>query len=417
MMSWQEALPMVLARVPVMGAKESVPFERAAGRILAQPVKARNDTPPFDSSAVDGFGVNPADVAKATPHAPVRLECVRTIQAGQSARMRLRRGMAVKLMTGACVPAGVGGIVMREFCQEEGSVVLVSRAVKAGEHIRPRGGEFRKGQEVLPAGTRVTPPVVGLLATFGLTTVNVYAQPVVAIVVTGDELLPPGERLRPGKIRDCNSYGLRAAARAIGIEDCTAIRVKDHPALLQQRLGSALRRANVLLTVGGVSVGDYDYVRPVLEALGVRQVFWRVAVKPGKPAYFGIFDQARRSGAARGRQCFVFGLPGNPVSALVGFHQMVKPALLKMMGMTGGPPLTLRARLAGARHKEAGRMEWVRGVLQTRADQLVVRPTAGADSHMLGGLARANCLVRLPRAASYVADGEVVIVEPLKWYE
>jgi molybdopterin molybdotransferase len=416
MMSWQEVLPMVLAQVPVPGAKERVPFEHAAGRIMAEPVKARNDTPPFDSSAVDGFGVHPADVAKATPNASVRLECVGMIQAGESARMRLRRGTAVKLMTGACVPAGVGGIVMKEFCQEEGSAVLIRCAVKPGEKIRRRGGEFHKGQEVLPAGVRVTPPVVGLLATFGLTTVSVYAKPAVAIVVTGDELLPPGERLQPGKIRDCNSYGLRAAARAIGIEDCTAIRVKDRPALLQRRLGAALNRADVLLTVGGVSVGDCDYVRPVLKALGVRQVFWRVAVKPGKPAYFGVFDRPRRGGARR-RQCFVFGLPGNPVSALVGFHQLVKPALLKMMGMAGAPPLTLRARLVGARQKEAGRLEWVRGVLQTRAERLVVRPTAGADSHMLGGLARANCLVRLPRAASYVADGEVVIVEPLKWYE
>jgi molybdopterin molybdotransferase len=191
--------------------------------------------------------------------------------------------------------------------------------------------------------------------------------------------------------------------------------VKDRPALLRRRLAAALRRADVLLTVGGVSVGERDFVRPALTALGVRQVFWRVAVKPGKPAYFGIFERRRGNGGARRRRCFVFGLPGNPVSALVGFHQLVKPALLKMMGLAHEPPLTLRARLIGGRRKEAGRLEWVRGVLASRDGRLLVRPTAGADSHMLGGLARANCLLRLPADADYVADGEEVIVEPLTW--
>ena len=170
--------------------------------------------------------------------------------------------------------------------------------MRAGENIRRRGGEFRKGQEVLPAGVRVTPPVVGLLATFGYATVSVYAKPAVAIVVTGDELLSPGESLQPGKIRDANSTPWRGGP-ALGVDDCRTMRVKDRPALLRRRLAAALRRADVLLTTGGVSVGDCDYVRPVLGELGVRQVFWRVAVKPGKPTYFGVFDRPR--GPERGK--------------------------------------------------------------------------------------------------------------------
>jgi molybdopterin molybdotransferase len=416
MLTWQKGLAAVLVRAPV-GAKRRVRLHHAANRVLAQPLIARNDSPPFDVSAVDGFGVHPADVTKARTRSPVRLEWMATLRIGDGAQVRLRRGAAIKLLTGVCVPPSVGAIVMKEYCREEGRAVEVSRPVRAGENIRRRGGEFRKGQEVLPAGVRITPPVMGLLATFGYATVDVYAEPAVTIVVTGDELLSVEEGLRRGKIRDANSYALWAAVRALGMEDCRTMRLKDRPALLRRRLADALRRSDVLLTVGGMSVGDYDYVRPVLRELGVREVFWRMAIKPGKPTYFGVFDRPRRGRVVRDGPCVVFGLPGNPVSALVCFHQLVKPALLKMTGMASVTRLMLRATLVGARRKEAGRLEWVRGVMSFRGGEVVVRPTAGQDSHMLGGLARANGLIQFPHAAGHLADGEGVMVEPLTWSE
>jgi molybdopterin molybdotransferase len=416
MLTWQAGLAAVLALVPI-GPKRRVRLEQAAGRTLALPLMARNDSPPFDSSAVDGFGVYPADVATAAADAAVRLQLVATIRAGDSTHLRLRRGAAVKLLTGACVPPSVGGVVMKEYCREEGRAVIVSRAVEPGENIRRRGGEFRKGQAVLPAGVRITPPVVGLLATFGYANVSVHAKPVVTIAVTGDELLSARESLRSGKIRDANSHALHAAVRALGVDGCRTMRLKDRPALLRRRLADALRRSDVLLTVGGMSVGDYDYVRPVLGALGVREVFWRMAIKPGKPTYFGVCDRPRRVRGGRGGPCLVFGLPGNPVAALVCFHQLVKPALLKMTGLASGMRPTLRATLVGARRKEAGRLEWVRGVMSSRNDEVIVQATAGQDSHMLGGLARANCLIQFLPGASYLADGEVVTVEPLLWRE
>jgi molybdopterin molybdotransferase len=411
MLTWQAGLAAVLARAPV-GAKRRVPLRDAANRVLARPLIARNDSPPFDVSAVDGFGVHPADVAKASAGSPVRLTLTATVRAGDRARVRLRRGAAIKLLTGVCVPPSVGAVVMQEYCRAEGRAVEVCRPARAGENIRRRGGEFRKGQVVLPAGVRITPPVLGLLATFGYATVDVYAEPVVTIVVTGDELLSVEKRLRPGKIRDANSVGLWAAVRALGIAECRTIRLKDRPALLRRRLGDALRRSDVLLTTGGVSVGDHDYMRPVLGELGVREVFWRMAIKPGKPMYFGVFARARRD-----RPCVVFGLPGNPVSALVCFHQLVKPALLKMTGMASVPRRTFGATLVGSRRKKAGRLEWVRGVMSRRGDELIVQPTAGQDSHMLGGLARANCLIQFPQGASQLADGQTVTVEPLTWNE
>jgi molybdopterin molybdotransferase len=373
-------------------------------------------------SAVDGFAVHPRDVAAASECRPVRLQITGTIHAGDSAKIDLRPGTAIKIMTGACVPRGAGAMVMKEYCREAAAAVIVGRTVRAGENVRPRGGEFRKGQKVLPPGVSITPPVAGLLATFGYASVFVYEQPAVTIVVTGDELLSPSQRLRPGKIRDGNSYALVAAVQALGIEQYRATRLKDRPAVLKRHLADALKRSDMLLVVGGMSVGDRDYVRTVLSELGVKEHFWRMAVKPGKPAYFGRFDRpggVRASGSRlrRRRPCLVFGLPGNPVSALVCFHQLVKPALLRMMGLSPAPPLAMRARLVGERRKQPGRLEWLRGILSGHDGGLWVEPTSGQDSHMLGGLARANCLIQFPQAADGLADGAEVIVELLSWRE
>jgi molybdopterin molybdotransferase len=421
MLTWDEAKSCVLARTPVL-SRRRVRLEAAPGRILAEPLIARNDSPPFDMSAVDGFAVHPRDVAVASECRPVCLQLTGTIHAGDSVKTCLRSGNAIKILTGACVPQGAGAIVMKEYCQEAPAAVMVCRTVRAGENIRPCGGEFRKGQNVLPPGVPITPPVAGLLAAFGYASVFVYEQPAVTIVVTGDELLSPSQKLRPGKIRDANSYALVAAVQALGIEKYRVTRLKDRPVVLKRHLADALKRSDMLLVVGGMSVGDHDYNRTILRELGIKEHFWRMAVKPGKPAYFGLFDRlggvrASCSRFRRRRPCIVFGLPGNPVSALVCFHQLVKPALLRMMGMSPVAPLTLRARLAGERRKQPGRLEWLRGILSCHEGGVRVEPTSGQDSHMLGGLARANCLIQFPQAADCLADGTEVIVEPLSWRE
>ncbi len=411
MLTWDEALSRILAQTPVL-ERQHVRLEAAAGRVLAEPLKARNDSPPFDLSAVDGFGVHAADVAAASPHHPVRLRLAETIHAGGVSKTRFQRGTAIKILTGACVPRGVEAIVMKEDCQEEPTAVAVPRAVRPGENVRPRGGEFRKGEKVLAAGVRITPPVIGLLATFGYARVFVHKQPAITLVVTGDELLSPSRELEPGKIRDANSYALAAAIRATGIDKCRRIRLKDRPALLEKCFADAMKRSDVVVAVGGMSVGDRDFVRPILESLGVQEKFWRVAIKPGKPAYFGLLNRR-----GRGRPCLVFGLPGNPVSALVCFHQFVKPALATMMGLLPAARLTLPARLIGERRKQPGRLEWIRAVMSCEDEELIAEQVAGQDSHMLGGLARANCLIQFPLAADVLADGAEVIVEPLSWRE
>ncbi len=419
MLTWEQARSRVLAQTPVLGRRR-IRLERAAGRALAEPLIARNDAPPFDMSAVDGFAVHPSDLAGASEERPVRLRLIGTVHAGDAGAKKLPRGTAIRIFTGAPVPAGAGAVVMKEYCREEPTAVMVSRGTAPGENIRPRGGEFVKGRRILPPGTAITPPVAGLLAAFGYANVLVHDVPTVTIAVTGDELLPPSQSLRPGRIRDANSCALAAAVRGLGIGKCRTMRLKDRVAVLGRRLADGLERSDVLLTVGGMSVGDRDHVRGVLHDLGVREHFWRIAVKPGKPAYFGkyVHRGGRGAGGRRGGgTCLVFGLPGNPVSALVCFHQLVRPALLKMMGRPSPAPLVLRARLLGGRSKSPGRLEWLRGVLSSESGDLRVKVVPGQDSHMLGGLAAANCLIEFPREADRLADGQEVMVEPLSWRE
>lgn len=417
MLTWDEAVRRVITRTPALPQRR-VRLEAAAGLILAEPLIARHDSPPFDASAVDGFAVHCEDVTAASNARPVRLRLAGTTHAGDVAAKRLLRGTAVKTLTGAGVPCGAGAVVMKEDCREEPAAVTVLRPATPGQHIRPRAGEFRRGQTVLLPGLPITPPVAGLLATFGYSAVKVYETPAVTIAVTGDELLAPSQRLRPAKIYDANTFALAAAVKMIGIQTIRTARLPDQPACLKRRLSAAMRRTDVLLTVGGMSVGDHDYVRAVLDELGVHEDFWRIAVKPGKPAYFGRWRRpAGRAGSRRSRLGLIFGLPGNPVSALLCFHQLVKPALWKLMGRRPQVPMTLRARLVGERRKSPGRLEWVRGVLTCTGDSLRVQPTSGQDSHMLGGLARANCLIRFPREAEHLADDAVVVVEPLSWGE
>ncbi len=395
-----------------------VRLEQAAGLILAEPVVARHDSPPFDASAVDGFAVHCEDVAAASKTHPVALRLAGTVSAGDATAKRLRRGTTIKVLTGAVVPPGAGAVIMKEDCREEQAAVMVWRPADRGENIRPRGGEFQKGRTILPPGLPITPPVAGLLATCGYARVKVFPTPAVTIVVTGDELLPPSQRLRPGRIYDANTFALAAAVRMIGVQAVRTMRLPDQPARLKRCLSQAMRKTDVLLTVGGMSVGDHDHVRGVLDELGVHEDFWRVAVKPGKPTYFGRWvRKTRMAGCRRTRHGLVFGLPGNPVSALVCFHQLVKPALSKLMGREPRAPLTVRARLAGPRRKAAGRLEWIRGVLSCRNGALRVRPTAGQDSHMLSGLALADCLIRFPAGMTRLAKEEEVLVELLSWRE
>ncbi len=403
------------ARSAVLDHAEPLPttkatLESALGCVLGLPVCTTLDLPSFDNSAVDGFGVHVDDVAGASERSPIRLELTGTVRAGEDvSRVALPRGKAVKIMTGAVAPADVEAVIMREYCREEDARVHVQRSAKPGENIRRKGEEFQLGQQILDAGTRVTPAVVGLLATVGLTEVEVHRKPRVAVLVTGDELVKPGTPLKPGQIYESNSFALVAILREMGIADVQMLHLRDERQIITDGIRKTLNSSDVVITVGGVSVGDFDYVKQAMADLGVEQIFWKINMKPGKPNYVGVFRKES------GSSTLVFGLPGNPVSAQVSFHHLVKPAILKMIGVTNIERQGLLAELATEIRHKVGRREFLRGVLETKQGHPVVRPVSGQGSHMQGGLAKANCLIDVPPDCPGFKKGEQVFVELLTW--
>lgn len=404
MITYEQALSIVLEHTYALDTESHV-LDDLLGGVLSESVCAPHDLPLFDNSSVDGFGVHIEDVERASNQQFISLNNAGTIQAGDAGDLSLFAGSAIKLLTGAPVPNGVNAVIMQEFTHSENGSVTLQKAIKPGENIRRRGEEFQQGQKVLPANVQITPPVIGLLASLGLISARVYRRPKVAIVVTGNELISPGQTLAPGQIYESNSYSLAAALRALGCEPITVHCVADSLPATKEALANALAQADILITSGGVSVGEFDWVKEAAESLGVQTHFWKVAIKPGKPVFFGSQGQK-----------LIFGLPGNPVAVLLTFYLFVQPALQKMQGLEGGgPKQLLKARLLKDLSKKPERLDFVRGKLGRDAEGLTVMPSVGQGSHMLGGLAQADCLLPFAQEASALSAGTWVDVIPLKW--
>ena len=398
MLSFDDALQCILDHTAVSPVQH-VPLLESLGSVLAEPLISPFDMPRFDNSAMDGYGVKLGDLLNASQSTPAKLTVTGTLQAGSDQLPELQKGTAIKIMTGAPVPPSVDAVVMKEFCETKNGHVLVKCTAEASENIRKKGEEFSHGQQILPAGTPITPAVIGLLATLGYAQVPVHTQPRIGIIATGNELVEPGKPLKNGQIYDSNRYALEAACRNLGINQITTACAKDDVDSLRKTIGKMLQQTDALITLGGVSVGDYDFVKDVLEHLGVETKFWKINIKPGKPVLFGITADRKP----------VFGLPGNPVSALVTFHLFVRPALLKMGGHPHPKPKTQPATLLKKLRQKPGRRTFVRGIL----DQTGVTPTEGQDSHMMLGLAKANALIVFPEDQSELPEGGTVQILPL----
>ena len=420
MISFDQALAKILRHATPL-SRETVRLTDATGRFLAESIIAAEAAPRFDQSNMDGFGVRLAEVRRAGRGSPIRLPVSQIVAAGGPMPSPLQKGTAVKVFTGAPLPRGVEAVIMKEFCVEQGAHVLVTGPVARDENIRRRGCEYARGATLLKPGTPITPPVAGLLASLGRTAVRVHIRPRVALVITGNELATPGRTLRAGQVYESNSFALASALQGLGLRPISSRRVRDNKTTLAVALDHALGLADVVITSGGVSVGEFDLVKEVAGELGVRTGFWRAAIKPGMPVYFGIYrleiptKTATKRGDSGVRHKLVFGLPGNPVSALVVFHQLVQPALQQMMGQWAPQRLRLQARLATPLRHNPGRLEWVRGVLEIRESALWVLPTPCRQSHMLTGLANARVLIEFPASATTLCQGSTVWAEWLQW--
>jgi len=384
-----EALARVLEHARALPG-EDVAVADAAGRVLASAAVARVDLPPFPSSAMDGYAVRATDT-------PGVLTVAGRSAAGHPAGIELTTGNAIAISTGAVVPDGADAVVPVERTRGGEGTVDVEQVAR-GENVRPRGGDTAAGDTVVPAGATCGPAQLGALAAVGLERVRCARRPRVAVLATGSELRLPGEPLGPGEIYESNTVMLAAQVRRAGAEVEVHGAVADDADATRAALERGLD-ADVLLTSGGVSVGEHDLVRGLLAELGVVEVFWRVAVKPGKPVAF----------STRG-STLVFGLPGNPVSSFVGFELFVRPALAALQGAKDPRPAFLPARLGAALPRNAARDELVRARI---GDGGIVQPLTGQESHMIARAAHANALVLVPRGDGELAAGSAVSWLPL----
>ncbi|MFM4704435.1 molybdopterin molybdotransferase MoeA [Aeromonas bivalvium] len=395
--SLEDALQGMLARLDCRCEAESVPLTEALDRVLARDILSPLSVPPFDNAAMDGYAVRLADLAAG---APLQLPVAGKAFAGQPYEGEWPAGHCVRIMTGAPVPPDTDAVVMQEETQASDHGITFLTSPFPGQNIRRRGEDIREGASVLGAGTRLTPRELPLLASLGIATVSVRRPLRVAIFSTGDELKPVGTPLQHGDIYDSNRYGVRAMLARMGIECLDLGIIPDDPAALRAAFLQADREADVLITTGGVSVGEADFTRQLLEELG-EIGFWKLAIKPGKPFAFG-----------RLRQAWFFGLPGNPVSAMVTFDQLVQPALARLAGIHFQRPLPLAATVTTPLKKSPGRLDFQRGILSQGPNGLEVRSTGSQDSAVFSSLSRANCYIVLEQARGKVAAGETVTVEP-----
>jgi molybdopterin molybdotransferase len=400
-LQFDEALSRILALGSPALRVERVALDEADGRVLREDVVAGVDLPGFDYSAMDGYAVRSADLS-GEPRLPV-------IGASRTGAVpdALAAGSAMRIFTGAALPAGADAVVMQEDVTREGDVAVFAARPRLGQNVRRRGDDLRAGSVALARGTRLRPAHLALAASLDRSEVDVATRPDVAVLATGDELRRPGTEPAPGTIPESNTVALRAMARRAGARARLLPYVRDDRAATERAFASALAEADVVVTVGGVSVGDHDLVRPALEAVGVALDFWRVAMKPGKPLAVGRFA---RADAGR-RDAIVLGLPGNPASAMVTFSLFGVPLLRALQGDQRPFPATRRARMTRAHAHEPGRLELARATIADDEDGRLTATTLGNQaSGAATSMARSDALVLVPADAGGVPAGAEVDV-------
>lgn len=398
--SFEEARSLVLMHARPMGI-DRVTLSESLQRVLAQDVIAGMNLPPFDNSAMDGYAVRSIDTRIACREQPIELKLVGKVTAGSVRDRPLGMGEAVKIMTGASLPPRADSVVALEDARLRGEIVQILEPVASGRHVRSAGEDIRIGVTALAAGTRLCLQHLGLLAGLGCSSLAVTRQPRVSVFATGSELVDVNEPLIAGKIRNSNSRMLVACLRRLGLQPLDLGAVIDDAARIKEQLERASAASDVILISGGVSVGEHDWVKRVLREIGMETVFWRVNMKPGKPLLFGrLGDKA------------VFGLPGNPISCVVGFLAFVAPFLRKVMGEPE-QCRTLHARLDQAIEKKEARTQFLTAQLREAGTGLIVAPTPQQGSGLLNSLAQAEAFILIPAEVMRLEPGATVEVLPI----
>lgn len=401
MVSVYEALDLILENTTTLEST-SVRVEDSLGLVLSKNIISPLNLPLFDNSAMDGYAVKSADTDSASSKNPVSLNIVGTIRAGDFPGFSVNSGEAAKIMTGAAVPNGADSVVKIEDVEENEEAILVSKKVEISANVRFEGEEIKKGETALESGVEINPATLGFISELGINIVDVYRPPKISLVVSGEELVGINDELSPGKIRDTNSITIKSAMCKDNIDSVSTERVADNRADIENIIASELNSSDILITTGGVSVGEYDFIKDALSSQGVEQIFWGVAQRPGGPMCFGKKEKK-----------LVFGLPGNPASALVCYYEYVRPAIRKM---AGGKHLQLeetQAELLEPINKKAGKIHFLRGYLSNNNGRYYVRTTGGQGSHMMKSFANSNCLIVLSEDETNLPRHTIVNVQLL----
>ena len=377
---------------------EQVPIQSALDRVLASDITSPIDVPPYNNSAMDGYAIVAADIPESGEQ---RLKNVATVMAGKPYTGTIEQGQCARIMTGGKMPVGADTVVMQELVNVDGDTIFIGSGHHKGDHVRNAGDDITAGQLILQQGHKLSPADIGLLASLGIPEIKVYRKIRVAFFSTGDELKPLGSILQEGQIYDSNRYTLFAMLSHMGAETLDMGAIADDRTAIETAFQIASTNADVLITTGGVSVGEADFVKEILSEHGKIE-FWKLAVKPGKPLAFGRIND-----------CWFFGLPGNPVSAMVTFYQLVLPALRKLSGQSKLEHLTIKLRCMSKLKKTPGRLEFQRGVMaKNSAGEFVVTGTGSQGSHVLSSVSKANCFIVLPLEWGDVDIGTEVEVQP-----
>ena len=382
---------------------ENIPLLNTLGAVLQEDICAQRDNPPADNSAMDGYALRFNDISSLDQNNPLSLKVVEDIPAGQKPTKSINPGEASRIMTGAVVPGGADTVVMVEETEKKNGSVSILKPQKKESHVRKQGEDFKKGDILLSKGDLVTSSNIAIIATAGYAKLSVNRKPVVAILSTGDELVDVGAKAEDHQIINSNTYLLASQVLESGAKPMLLGIVRDRKDDIKEKLKSA-DEADIIITSGGVSVGDYDFVKDAIQDLGSDIVFWKIAMKPGKPLTFSMLSKRP-----------LFGLPGNPVSSFVSFEQFVRPAILKMSGHTDIFRKTIRATLTeGIKKKDDGRRHFLRSTLTYINGSYSVSALSGQGSNMLASLASANSLLIIPESETELKSGQQVEVQVLR---
>lgn len=397
-LSFEQALDKVKQGVTPLKARRSVSIREAMGGVLANDVCSPMDVPPFINSAMDGYAINSQDIPAS---GEATLKVTGKSFAGKPFDGQVKQGECVRIMTGAVVPEGTDTVVMQEHAQVNGDSIKIGHEHQVRQNVRYPGDDFSTGDIIIKAGERLSPAKLGLLASVGVTELEIVRTPVVAFFSTGDELKGVGQTLKPGDIYDSNRYILFGMLHKMGVQVIDMGVIPDIKQQIELTLKDAALCADIVITSGGASVGEADYIKQILDEIG--QVnFWKIAMKPGKPLAFGKIGNA-----------LFFGLPGNPVSAMATFYQFVQPSIRLLEGEKQSSTIVLKARCTSMLKKRPGRKDFQRGIMsQDENGELIVDTTGIQGSHMLSSMSKANCFIVLESESGNIEAGTLVEVQP-----